>query len=584
MATTQVFPWGRLYRVGKLFWLSERKLTGLAHLAGVLTLLFVNAKIAVFISDTASAFMTSIEQRSVPLFYHYLMVYALALVLITPVKVFYSYLRTRLALVWRSWLSNQLFTWYFANHAYYQLNDHRDIDNPDQRMSQDVDTFCNSAVGLFISIIDSTVNASLFIIVLWRISEELSFTVLGYAAAGSVIAVYIGKALVGLNFNQMKTEADLRFSLAEVRRESEAIAIYNGERLAEEQARSGLKRVIDTLMSVMNVNRNLQFFTEMYNGLVPLIPVAIIAPLYLNHELEFGKITQATMAFQAIFAGATFMIAQFGGISSFAANLNRLGSFVETLEALNEPLPASGKHLEMFEGAHIAFVDVTLLRPDGTLPLIENLTVDVEPGGSLLITGPQASGKTALLRAIAGLWTLGTGKLFRPKFCDRMFISQQPYLPVSTLRNCLADPASGVMIDDAKLLQILKMVKLPDLAVRTGGLDTVQNWRELLSVSEKQKLALARIIVAKPKYVIIDYANSAMEEDEERLLYAVLATICATVISVGHADTLVHFHSKVLELSGDGGWKVYPASEYKPSEPAPAPTAAPPVLSPAPSR
>jgi putative ATP-binding cassette transporter len=346
--------------------------------------------------------------------------------------------------------------------------------------------------------------------------------------------------------------------------------LYNGERLAHEQARTGLKRVIETLMSVMNVNRNLQFFTEMFNGLVPLIPVAIIAPLYLSHELEFGKITQATMAFQAIFAGATFMIAQFGGISSFAANLNRLGSFVEALQAAGNPQLPPGKHLTVVEGEDIAFVDVTLLRPDGTVPLVEHLDLDVKSGESLLITGPNGSGKTALLRAIAGLWTMGNGKLLRPAFRDRMFISQQPYLPPSTLRACLVDPAADAKVDDAKLLQILKLVKLADLAVRTGGLDTTQTWRDLLSATEMQKLALARIIVAKPKYVVIDDATSGLEDDNVRLLYGVLTTIGATVISVGNGDALRQYHSKVLELSGDGRWKVVPASDYKaPAEAAP---------------
>lgn len=560
---SQALPWKRLWNVGKLFWVSDMRWIALAHLVGVLVLLTANAGISVFVNQTAGKFMTAIEQRSIPDFYHFLMVYAGALVVATPVQVFYGYLRTRLALVWRTWLSTYLFAGYFSNLAYYKMLSNKEIDNPDQRMTQDVDSFCNSSVGLFISILDSVVNVATFIGVLYAISPLLTASVLGYSLVGSVVVVLIGKALVKYNFLQMKSEADLRFGLAEARREAEAIAFYRAEQMAEMQARSRLKTVIDTLMNIMNVNRNLQLFTNCYNMMMPLIPAAIAAPMYFSGNVPFGAITQATMAFTIVFNGCTFLISQFGGISSFTAIINRLGSFQEALDATGVKAPADGKHIEVTEGEHILFDKVDINTPDYKKALVKELTVAVKPGTSLLIAGPDGSGKSSILRVIAGIWSAGAGRLMRPKATDIMFLSQNPYMPEVTLREALTYPCLDKCADDAKLLQILKMTNLAELPERAGGLDTVQNWRELLTLSEQQRLNIARIILTKPKYAVVDEATSALEAENERLLYSLLTGLGTTVISAGTSSNLVQYHQMVLELKGDGTWTLHPSNNFK---------------------
>jgi beta-glucosidase len=553
-------PWRRLWKVGKPFWVSEKRNIALLHLLGVLTLLGANTALMVFINHTAGAFMTAIEQRSVPQFYHYLMIYAGALIVVTPIQVFYGYLRTRLALIWRSWLANKLFAGYFTNLAYYKLINNGEIDNPDQRMTQDVDSFCNSSVGLFISILDAVVNVVIFAGVLWAISPTLTFTVLAYAAAGSLIVVLIGRRLVGLNFQQMKTEADLRFGLAEARREAEAIAFYRGEDIAREQARGKLRLVIDTLMQIMTVNRNIQFFTNVYNMLVPLIPAAIIAPLYLANKAPFGDITQATMAFTVVFNGATFMISQFGGISSYSAIINRLGSFLEAVEACGADNVPAENRIEMVEGPYVAFEKCTIKTPDLARTLIRDLDLVVRSGESLYINGPDGAGKTALLRNLRGLWNSGSGKLMRPAPADMMFLSQNPYLPPTNLREAISYPCLDACMDDARMMQILSLVGLSDLVERCG-VDKVQNWRDILSLSEQQRLSIARVIFSKPKFAIVDEATSALEADNEKLLYGLLTSLGSTIISAGNGADLAKYHTQVLELDGKGGWKLFPAKD-----------------------
>ena len=557
-------PWKRLVKVGKPFWVSESKWTGFLHLGLVLGLLAANAGVAYFINRNAGEWMESIQLKKVDDFYYYTAVYAGLILLATPVQVFYGFFRTRLALVWRRWLSTRLFAGYFSNLAYLKMTRDKDLDNPDQRMAQDVDSFCNSSVGLFISLLDAIVNVVMFAGVLYMLSGTLTLTVIGYSALGSLIVIFIGRALVNLTFNQMKTEADLRFGLAEVRREAETVALYRGEALAESQAKTRLGRVIDTLMSIMGVNRNIQLFTAAYYMFVPLIPAAIIAPLYFSGHAKFGDITQATMAFQAVFNGATIIIGQFGGITAFTATINRLGSFLEGLEAAGiEQLPP-GKRIEVSEANEVVFDKVTIVTPDTDRKLIVDLTVNVGKGKSMLVTGPDGSGKSSLLRVLTGIWTSGSGKLQRPAVGEVMFLDKSPYLPAMTLREALCFPVKSSPCDEERLRQVLNLVDLGDLPTKANGFETEQVWRELLSPSQQQRLALARIINMKPMYVVIDEASASLEAENEKLLYQLLTTIGATFVSAGNGNALVKYHTQVLELAGDGSWKLFPASEYQP--------------------
>ena len=329
----KIIPWRRLVRVGKPFWQSEMRAAGFTHLFVVLSLLGGNALVAIGINHAAGNFMTSIEMRSMPEFIMFLTVYLALLATTALIQVFYSYFRTRLALMWRKWLSNYLFDMYFADKVFLTINNSTEIDFTEQRMSQDVDSFCNSFVGLFIALLDAAVNVIAFMILLWVISPTLSITVLIYSSLGLLIVFRIGKTLVGLCNTQLKNEADLRDSLAEARKEAAAIISQGEMQTVKRQARTKLSNVIDTLLEVASVNRNIQMFTNIFNLLVPIIPAILIAPAYFRQEIPFGTITQAVLAFTAVFNGATIFIGQFNGITNFAAVTNRLGSLVESMDA-----------------------------------------------------------------------------------------------------------------------------------------------------------------------------------------------------------------------------------------------------------
>lgn len=556
--------WRRLILVGKPFWTSSQKYRALILLTSVLLLLFGVAAINVYVSAVAGHFMTALQARDVSHYYGYLIFYACALVAGTPIIVYYQYLRTKLALVWRKWLTQHLVGRYFANRAYYKLSDEQAIDNPDERLSQDVDTFCNSSVGLFIAVLDSTVTVVSFIGVLYTISLTLTVAVVAYSVLGCLITVWIGNKLVALNFQHIKLEADLRYSMSEVRRDVESIAFYRGERHAKLEIFRRVASAIKNLELIMVLNRNLTFFTSNFNFLVTLIPAAITAPLYFRGDMPFGEITQASIAFAQVFAGMTLLVAQYNGISGFVANINRLGSFVETLDRYDAPEQPDAKHIEAVRGPSLKLTDVSVLTPDAARTLIDKLNLEVSEGESLIIMGPSGSGKSSLLRAIAGLWTRGDGVIVRPDRQQMMFLPQRPYVPRSTLRQAICYPRTHTCPADAQLLAVLKLVNLSELAVRSGGLDVEHDWRQKLSLGEQQRLTMARLIMARPKYAFLDEATSALDPENEQLLYSLLAGVGATVISVGHRPSLVRHHAKVLQLTGDGGWRILPASSIDP--------------------
>jgi putative ATP-binding cassette transporter len=373
-----------------------------------------------------------------------------------------------------------------------------------------------------------------------------------YAVVGTWLTNLIGRPLVRLNFDQQRYEADFRFGLVRFRENAEGVALYKGEADELRGFRERFLAVVGNWWAIMRRQKRLTWFTAGYSQAAIIFPFVVAAPRYFRGEIPLGGLIQTASAFGQVQDSLSFIIGAYTDIAQWRSVVQRLVGFEQALARVRAEATVEGVRHGAATGDALALERVELKLPGGR-PLVDKVTLDLQPGDTALISGPSGAGKSTLFRAIAGIWPFGSGEVRLPRAARVLFLPQKPYLPIGTLREVVSYPTPPAGIDDAALREALEAVGLPELA---GRLAEHAHWALALSPGEQQRIGFARALVQKPDWLFLDEATSALDEESEVRLYRLLRDRLPTLtlVSVGHRSTLRPFHARSLVLTpGTGG-------------------------------
>ncbi|MEO6759768.1 MAG: ABC transporter ATP-binding protein/permease, partial [Saprospiraceae bacterium] len=510
----------RFVALARPYWVSEEKWKAWGLMALLAVLMIGDTQFNVFFNEQSGEFTSALAAMEAPRFWHSIRIFAMWLVIGVPIYAFYYYVRDKLGLFWRRWMTGQVLERYFSRRNYYHLLKSPEIDNTDQRISEDVNTFTQTSLYFLLIFAGAALQLIAFSHVLWKIAHSLAFILIAYAGVVTYVTFRVfSHKMVVLHFRRLSREADFRFGLVRVRENAESIALYHGELQERDQVQRRYNSVFTIGDMLIRWTLRLNFFQYSFSLISMVLPVLVIAPHVLSGEFEVGKVVQATGAFAAVLAALTVMADNMEGLSRFAASVSRLDIFEQHLTAPPPVGDAEHGRILSHEGEQIRLVDVTLQTPKYERTLVKNLTASIPAGKSLMIVGPSGSGKSSLLRMIAGLWDSGTGAVERPKPEDMLFLPQHAYMILGNLRQQLCYPNLNREISDEELQDVLRRVNLPGLAERCGGFENDLEFERVLSVGERQRLAFARVLLNQPRYVLLDEATSALDTTNESALY-----------------------------------------------------------------
>lgn len=461
---------------------------------------------------------------------------------------------------WRSWTTTRLIARWLDKGTHYRLQFNGGaVDNPDQRIQEDVNKYISTTYSLTISMISELSKLISFSVILWGLSAALSipgtetkvpgllfWMALLYAAIGTLVAHMIGRRLIPLNFQQEQYEANFRFSLARLREYAEPIALLSGENAEKTTLGQRFNLVITNFFRIVGVQKWLTAFTQLYGSSNSVIPYIVAAPFYFVGQISFGVLNQTAGAFSRVDAALSFFIDRYATLADYKAVVDRLSGFDKSIDAAIAQRDATKIDRKPVGRADIHIPALSLALPSGKV-IAEIRDVTLRRGERTLLVGPSGSGKSTLFRAIAGIWPFGAGTIEQPDGKSVMLLPQRPYIPIGTLRGAISYPAiEGVHADEA-ILRALDAVHLPALKAR---LDEEANWSQILSGGEQQRLAVARALLAKPEWLFLDEATAALDEPLEEAVYAAIRSNLpeTTIVSIGHRSSLIDNHDRRIEM------------------------------------
>ncbi|HUQ76120.1 MAG TPA: ABC transporter ATP-binding protein/permease [Burkholderiales bacterium] len=546
--------------MAKPYWVSEQRTKGLLLLAAVIGLSLGAVWLEVLFNTWNKDFYNALEKKDQAEFFSQLWRFTYLALIWIVVMVYRLYLQQMLYIQWRSWLNDHFLKQWLADRAYYRLQlVDAGVDNPDQRIADDLRIFVDMTLDLSIGLLSAVVTLVSFTVILWELSGPFSvggvsipgymfWIAVIYAFIGSWIAHKIGKPLITLDFNQQRYEADYRYSLVRLRENSEGVALYKGESLELASFRERFNQVIQNWWGIMSKRKQLNWFVSFYSQFSIAFPYLVAAPRYFSGAVGMGFIFQTSSAFRNVQGSLSWFIDAYPQFATWKATVDRLTSFNASLErARREAAQTAGERTEA-PGDTLALEGLELALPQGK-PLLAATSLEFRPGEDVLVTGPSGAGKSTLFRALAGIWPYWKGGLRVPQGARLLFLPQKPYLPVGSLKRAVAYPADASGFSDREIAEALQGVGLPQLA---GDLERSENWAQVLSGGEQQRLAFARALLNKPDWLFLDEATASLPDDAQDALYDVIQKRLphTTLVSIGHRASLRAHHDRQLEWQG----------------------------------
>jgi putative ATP-binding cassette transporter len=551
-----------LWTLVKPYWVSEERGRGLILLATVIGLSLGAVYMEVQFNSWNNDFYNTLQSKDQEEFFRQLGLFTLLAFTWIIIVVYLRYFQQMLQIEWRTWLTERFLADWMKDQAHYRLEVAARapggvgaVDNPDQRIADDLRLFVDLTLSLSLGLLSAVVTLVTFVTILWGLSGALQvwgvsipgymvWAALLYATVGSVLTHVIGRPLIALDFNQQRFEADFRYSLVRLRENSEGVALYRGEGEELEGFRRRFQAVIANWWKLMLKQKQLTWFTSFYGQLAIIFPLVVVSPRFFAGQIQLGAIFQTASAFGQVQSALSWFISSYTQFASWRATVNRLVGFAGALERAHASAGAAdGVREEGSEGA-LATERLSLLLPDGKA-LLENAQVELRRHEDVLVTGPSGSGKSTFFRVLAGIWPYWKGRIALPKGARLLFLPQKPYLPIGSLRRAASYPADPDQFTDADFASALHAAGLESL---TDSLDRSENWAQVLSGGEQQRLAFARALLNKPDWLFLDEATAALPEDAQAALYRLLKERLpqTTVVSIGHRESLAAFHERRL--------------------------------------
>ena len=564
--------WTREFIVGLFhlitpYWNSEEKKSARLYLAAIITLRIAAVYMTLLLNEWFNSFYSALQNYDSDAVYRELLRFTGLAFAHIAFAVYSYYLQQRLALRWRKWMTKNYLAKWTGQQMYYRLEmfSQGTADNPDQRISEDINLFTARTLSFMSGLLRSATTIVCFIFVLWNLSEVLSFTAAGqefhiygylvwtalaYSVLGTWITHKVGHRLVSLNYLQQKLEADFRFSMVRLRETAESVAFYNGAAKEESFLSNRFMTLLRNTLFIIKKQKQLSWLTNSYAQIAIIFPFVVAVPRYLSQNISLGGLMQIANCFGKVQDAMSYFVDVYASLAEWQSCAERLLSFDKHIAAIEKETEEKSGSLVCEETPdRLRLTDVTISVPamdenKRTREIISSASCSIKAGEHVILKGPSGSGKSTLLRTLAGFWPYVKGHISMPAPSEMMFIPQKPYIPMGTSAEAASYPLETA--DKEILSPLLMKCGLSHLMEKP---DTEADWSHILSLGEQQKLAFVRVFLRKPKWVFLDEATSAMDEETEEKMYRLLTALPGTtVISIGHRSTLDKWHNRVLRI------------------------------------